>query len=46
MTEDYTQKVLCTTCGWKGIDNDCLNWDGQLCCPECAEPIIFEEDEE
>ena len=44
--EDYIQKVFCTTCGWKGADTDCLNWDGQLCCPECAEPIIFEEDEQ
>ena len=32
----------CEHCGWSGQYNETNDWDGQVCCPECGEPINFE----
>ena len=29
----------CVQCDWKGPIDDTNDWDGQMCCPECGEPV-------
>ena len=29
----------CVQCDWKGTVDECNDWDGQMCCPECGEPV-------
>lgn len=29
----------CVQCDWKGTVDETNDWDGQMCCPECGEPV-------
>ena len=31
----------CVQCDWKGSVDECNDWNGQMCCPECGEPVEF-----
>jgi len=31
----------CVQCDWRGTVDECNDWDGQMCCPECGEPVEF-----
>jgi len=31
----------CVQCDWQGTVDECNDWDGQMCCPECGEPVEF-----
>ena len=43
LAEDPTKLVTvdceCVQCDWKGPIDDTNDWDGQMCCPECGEPV-------
>jgi hypothetical protein len=38
---DELEHIHCTSCDWKGHEKECNNWDGQVCCPECGDPVDF-----
>ena len=33
----------CVQCDWKGTVDECNDWDGQIVCPECGEPVELKE---
>ena len=33
----------CTSCDWEGPESDTLTIEGQMCCPECREPVYTAE---
>lgn len=35
------EQVHCTSCDWSGHEKECNDWDGQMCCPSCGEPVEF-----
>ena len=35
------EQVECVQCMWKGLVDETNDWDGQMCCPECGEPVEF-----
>jgi len=35
------EKVECVQCDWRGAVEETNDWDGQMCCPECGEPVEF-----
>ena len=37
--------VECVQCDWKGTVDETNDWDGQLCCPQCGEPVEIIEEE-
>jgi len=41
---DADPNVLnCEHCGWSGLYDETNDWDGQVCCPECGEPVNFRD---
>ncbi len=32
-------ELQCEHCGWSGGASNTNNWDGQMCCPDCGEPV-------
>lgn len=36
-------ECTCTQCDWRGSASECNDWDGQVCCPQCGEPVEFTE---
>ena len=43
---DELEQVECVQCDWKGSVEQTNDWDGQMCCPECGEPVEFIDSEE
>lgn len=39
-------KVVCSSCGWEGIVDDCSNVGGSPGCPKCGEKILLSEKEQ
>jgi hypothetical protein len=43
LAEDPDKLVIfeceCVQCDWRGPIDDTNDWDGQMCCPECGEPV-------
>jgi hypothetical protein len=43
LAEDPNKLVIfeceCVQCDWRGPIDDTNDWDGQMCCPECGEPV-------
>ena len=42
---DELEQVECVQCDWKGSVDKTNDWDGQMACPECGEPVEFIDDE-
>ena len=45
-TEDEEEKpyhAKCTSCEWSGPESDTWTIEGQMCCPECREPVYTAE---
>lgn len=38
---DELEQMNCTQCEWTGKFEQTNDWDGQMCCPECGEPVEF-----
>jgi len=38
---DELEHVHCTACEWSGHEKECNDWDGQICCPQCGDPVEF-----
>ena len=43
---DELEQVECVQCDWKGAVEQTNDWDGQMCCPECGEPVEFIDSED
>ena len=41
---DDSPQVECSVCEWTGNDSDTWTIEGQMCCPECREPVIMLDD--
>lgn len=38
---DELEQVECVQCEWRGKVEETNDWDGQMACPECGEPVEF-----
>ena len=37
--KEFDENAECTSCEWTGPEEDTLTIEGQMCCPECREPV-------
>lgn len=37
--EEQDEVLNCDHCGWSGSASNTNDWDGQMCCPDCGEPV-------